>query len=384
MSDATAQPTAQPGDDHARFVEADPAQPVERMRRKVFAFGQGASTAYHSRFVAVYVALALVVGIGAGALVISLLKSDPEPAAPVATAFTPSRAGELGAVELAEDVQRKYRRQNGQELVGVVASRNTLQDGNLGLIRVRYQYIQPADSGADGDSKIVAPDSAIQYSLCGTSVACGIPGAASPTRFALLRRQGLELAIRTFQNDSSVDNVAVFLRPVEPSAGWEGYALVFDRAVLNRTSRVSSPTRWARRYPARRRRSPRQRSRRPDHPHREAHAAIPLPVPLPASRRTRRVDAVAAGEGLSRSTPLDCAARRRGSTVSAGGLPRCGSTEFESGRHHGSSGCRGYGGSTATRSIGSSSSVTQGRPTTSSRTSCATCGRCSIALSGCL
>ena len=235
MSDATAQPTVQPGDDHARFVEADPAQPVATDAEEGASRSDRARrTAYHSRFVAVYVALALVVGIGAGALVISLLKADPEPAAPVATAFTPSRAGELGAVELAEDVQRKYRRQNGQELVGVVASRNTLQDGNLGLIRVRYQYIQPADSGADSDSKIVAPDSAIQYSLCGTSVACAIPGAASPTRFALLRRQGLELAIRTFQNDSSVDNVAVFLRPVEPSAGWEGYALVFDRAVLNR------------------------------------------------------------------------------------------------------------------------------------------------------
>ena len=151
-----------------------------------------------------------------------------------AAEFTPSQAGELGAIQLAEDVQRKYRNTNGTELVGVVASRNTLQDGNLGLIRVRYQYIQPFDSSASEDSKVVTPTSAIQYSLCGTSPQCVIPGKASVTRFALLRRQGLELAVRTFQNDSSVDNVAVFLRPVAPEQGWEGYALVFGRAELNR------------------------------------------------------------------------------------------------------------------------------------------------------
>src|SRR3954463_458407 len=75
VSDATAQPTVQPGDDHVRFVEADPAQPVTTDAEEGASRSDRARrTAYHSRFVAVYVALALVVGIGAGALVISLLK----------------------------------------------------------------------------------------------------------------------------------------------------------------------------------------------------------------------------------------------------------------------------------------------------------------------
>ena len=50
----------------------------------------------------------------------------------------------------------------------------------------------------------------------------------------MLKRQGLELALRTFQNDPAVDNVAVFLRPVQAQQPWEGYTMVFDRSELNR------------------------------------------------------------------------------------------------------------------------------------------------------
>lgn len=219
--------------DETVVVEASPASRQSSGEGRSRA-ERARSAAYKRRFVAMYFALALVVGVSVGAFVVALSQTDHAAAPRAASEFTPSRAGELGAVELAEAVQRKYRRANGDELVGIVASRNTLQDGNLGLIRVRYQYIQPSDSSEQRDSKLIAPDSAIQYSLCGANPACAIPGTASPTRFALLRREGLELAVRTLQNDSTVDNVAVFLRPVAAPASWEGYALVFDRAELNR------------------------------------------------------------------------------------------------------------------------------------------------------
>jgi len=117
----------------------------------------------------------------------------------------------------------------------VVASRNTLQDGNLGVLRVNYQIVQPADALKENDAAIVRPQNAIQYSLCGTGTGCTIPGTATQKRFTLLKRQGLELALRTFQNDSAVDNVSVFLRPAAADAPWEGYALVFDRTALNRS-----------------------------------------------------------------------------------------------------------------------------------------------------
>jgi len=216
------------------LIDAEPARPVDDGPPSRSDRARGA--AYRSRFAIVYVGLAIVAVLGVAALVVAVTRSsDTAASTTTASEFTPSQAGEIGAIQLAEAVQRKYQLANGDELVGVVASRNTLQDGNLGLIRVSYQYIQPFDSSKDKDSKVVRPQDAIQYSLCGANAGCTIPGKASQTRFALLKRQGLELALRTFQNDPGVDNVAVFLRPVTPEQGWEGYTLVFDRAGLNHT-----------------------------------------------------------------------------------------------------------------------------------------------------
>jgi hypothetical protein len=229
MSDAS----THVGDNTIGMIDAEPARPVgeEPASRSQ----RARDAAYRSRFLIVYVGLAIVGLLGVAALVIGITRSSDTAAPTQATSeFTPSQAGEIGAIQLAEAVQRKYRLANGNELVGVVASRNTLQDGNLGLVRVAYQLVQPFDAQKDSDSKIVRPDNAIQYSLCGANAGCTIPGTASQKRFALLKRQGLELALRTFRNDPSVDNVAVFLRPVAPEQGWEGYNLVYDRSQLNR------------------------------------------------------------------------------------------------------------------------------------------------------
>ena len=112
-------------------------------------------SAYHSRFVGVYIALALVAGLGVGALVASIMRDDtsrPKAAAPAQ--FTPSKAGELGAIELARSVEQKYRLADGQELTGVIASRNTLQDGQGGSFRVRFQLVEPFDATGNPDNKI--------------------------------------------------------------------------------------------------------------------------------------------------------------------------------------------------------------------------------------
>lgn len=149
-------------------------------------------------------------------------------------AFAPSQSGELGAIEIAQHVAPHYRAADGKQLVNVVASRNTLQDGQLGFLRVLYQVIQPEDAAKRGDSEIVRVNDAIQYSLCGTGTSCAIPGAKTAARFDLVRREGLELALYTFRYDPAVDNVSVFLRPSTAPAPFEGYVLVFRRDVLER------------------------------------------------------------------------------------------------------------------------------------------------------
>lgn len=188
---------------------------------------------YRKRFGLVYILLALVSGIAVGALIVVAFRSDSstEQAVPKAARFTPSEPGELGAMQIAELVQRNYRLPNGNELVNVVASRNTLQDGNLGYLRVRFQILRPGDGFKDKDSQLVQPDDAIQYSLCGVGPSCTIPGTASAERGLLVRRMGLELALRTMKFDPSVDNVSVFLRPM-PAEGSDGVVLVFRRSIL--------------------------------------------------------------------------------------------------------------------------------------------------------
>lgn len=234
-----------PIDAAARIIDAEPARAAESSATA--RSDRARSKAYRSRFIVIYFALAGVLGAGLGALIFLTIdgSGDGGSAKPTAAAsqFAPSTTGELGAIELAEQVQRHYRLGNGNELVNIVASRNTIQDGNLGVLRVRYQVVQPGDALGDKDSDLVVPGSAIQYSFCGSGAACTIPGARSVARGAVVRQAGLELAVRTFQHDPDVDNVAVFLGPVAPPQGWEGYAMVFNRALVERNdpSLISAP-----------------------------------------------------------------------------------------------------------------------------------------------
>jgi len=193
-------------------------------------------SAFRGRFVAVYFVLAIVVGVAIGGLAVTLSSPKKHTAKPASQVFTSSASGELGAIELADNVQRSYRGNDGAPFADIVATRNTLQDGNLGLLRVRYQVIQPGDASSDRDSRILVPDDAIQYSLCGSGSNCQIPGTATALRGALLRREALELAVRTFQHDAAVDNVVVFLRPFQPPQGtsFEGYALMLSRNQVQR------------------------------------------------------------------------------------------------------------------------------------------------------
>jgi hypothetical protein len=215
-----------------RLVDAPLAKPAQTsdMPREERARLSG----YHRRFGIVYVLLALATGVAVGALIVEALR-DPAPSETVPTGkaqFNPSEPGELGALQIADQVQRNYRLPNGDELVNVVASRNTLQDGNLGYLRVRFQIIRPGDGFKDKDSLLVQPEDAIQYSLCGAGQSCAIPGAASADRGILVRRMGLELALRTMKFDPSVDNVTVFLGPIPPPQGVDGVVLMYRRNVL--------------------------------------------------------------------------------------------------------------------------------------------------------
>jgi hypothetical protein len=191
-------------------------------------------TPYRSRFGVLYLALAVIAGIAVGGLIVSLGRGEQS------QNTTPTKLdvikandrGEIGAQGLAEEVQRRYTLGPNEPLVNVVASRNTLQDGQLNTFRVRYQLVRDQDATFGEDSRLIVLDNAIQYSLCGAARACAIPGQASADRLTLLRRMGLELALRTMRMDSRIGNVAIFLRPVPPPDNTDGYVMMFERSRL--------------------------------------------------------------------------------------------------------------------------------------------------------
>jgi len=217
-----------------RLVDAPLAKPAAQPTETVPREERARLSGYRKRFGIVYVVLALVAGVAVGALIVEALRS-PAPAETVVkgvASFSPSEPGELGAMQIADQVQRDYRLPNGDELVNVIASRNTLQDGSLGYLHVRFQIIRPADGIKEKDSVLVQPNDAIQYSLCGAARSCTIPGTASTDRGILVRRMGLELALRTLKFDPEVDNVTVFLGPIPPPAGVDSVVMMFRRNVL--------------------------------------------------------------------------------------------------------------------------------------------------------
>jgi hypothetical protein len=217
-------------------VDAEQARPVDSERPETSRADRARLSAFRSRFAALYLGLAIVAGAAIGSFVVLLMDPGEETAAPASRSIGTAKAGEAGAIDIADQVQRLYRRVDGTELVHVVASRNTLQDGNGGFLRVRFQYIQPGDASEERDSLPVRVDDAIQYSLCGAGAQCGIPGAANVERGTLLRREALELAVRTLQRDERVENVTVFLRPFSPPDGsnFEGVVYVFNRSFIKR------------------------------------------------------------------------------------------------------------------------------------------------------
>ena len=217
----------------AATVEAEPARPFGGLGAPSRA-ERARNDGYRLRFVLVYFLLAIVAGAAVGAFAV-ILSRPSATKAPRAGAAVPSAGGELGVMELATNVARNYRLETGAEFVDVVASRNTVQNG-LNTLRVRFQLIQPSDALQTGDSRIMSPTNAFQYSLCGAANECAVPGGASALNGAFLSREALELAIRTFQGNKSVDNVVTFLRPLPVPQGKtaEGFVLMFDRRSIMR------------------------------------------------------------------------------------------------------------------------------------------------------
>jgi hypothetical protein len=116
------------------------------------------------------------------------------------------------ATEIADYVGPKYRFANGGQLLAVVPSAPAVTAGTqtIGIVAVATR----TPTGGKQDVSQLEPGTAIMYTLCGLGNHCAIAsGRPSVQRGALVRREGLEVALYTFKYIPSVNSVLIYVPP---------------------------------------------------------------------------------------------------------------------------------------------------------------------------
>lgn len=192
----------------ANGVGATATQPESRGER-------ARRLAYRNRFAGFYVALAIVAGIGVGALLVLVTRGSPAPA-PAWSTWQPMGTVDQRAAQIAEHVSGQYHLPSGNALAAV-----TYQGPPVGTldrvtpVPVRAIAVRPDTTGGRADaSDITSFDarSTIQYELCGLGKNCSIPeGKPTNARGQLLGREALELALYSFQYFGGIESTLVLL-----------------------------------------------------------------------------------------------------------------------------------------------------------------------------
>lgn len=175
------------------------------------------------RFHLAYFVLAILLGVGAGGLVVLLARPAPDHSP--WSEWKPTGRGLAAMQEIAGYVGKRYRLPSGNQLVGVIAQPPQLQQ-QVPVSAVAVSSGLP-DERAD-EIKVFRANDSILYILCGLGgQACSIPeGKPSTERALLLRREGLELALYTFRYVKNVNSV---LAIVPPPAGQQPKTMLFFR-----------------------------------------------------------------------------------------------------------------------------------------------------------
>lgn len=156
---------------------------------------------YASRFALLLAALAGL-AIGAVALGAVLIADGAKAPDRSWSDWRPSGTALEDAQEIADHVAPSYRLADGRQLAIVTGGALELADLPAHLA-VR----------SEGSASIVEGETVL-FTLCGGGPSCSIEsGRPSLERTLLLRREGLELALRSFHDLDGVDNVVVMLPP---------------------------------------------------------------------------------------------------------------------------------------------------------------------------
>lgn len=221
----------------APMIDAEPAKPVTAPEDTLHRSERARLDGYRRRFAGVYVVLALVAGLGAGALIVVLERPDGSArvTAPAWSSFKPSGSTNARSKQIAKTVSERYKLSNGQQLVGAIPGppivvSNQPEGSTQILIRaIAVRPDIPVGGELSGrDLEIVDSSNSLQYVLCGYGEGCSIAtGQPSVERHLLLRREALELALYTFKYLGRINSIVVFLPP--PPGGQVAPTAVFLR-----------------------------------------------------------------------------------------------------------------------------------------------------------
>jgi hypothetical protein len=201
------------------FIEAEPAQPIgqaDTPSRADRARGRG----YRSRFVVLYAALAVIVGVAVAALGVLVTRPEAAPT-PSWSSWQPTGSDSAKAKQIADRISTKYRQPDGQQMTTALVGPPTVSAASTagGDIPVRAIAVRPDTSTGkkeESDIAIINAQNSLMYLLCGLGQNCSIIGGKpSVARHALLRREALELALYTFKYVPGVDSISVFLPPAK-------------------------------------------------------------------------------------------------------------------------------------------------------------------------
>lgn len=225
--------------------------PTPRALRAAWRSGEHAG-AQAVKFRAAALVLTLIALAAVIAAVVLALGAGPGGPAPAWAGWSPPDGGAQGARDIADHLAPLYRISGADQLDAVTVLNVPSPDLSAGTSTPPNQVqVAVSNDGSLSDVSLLGGRT-IAYNLCGLqSNDCSIsPTSASSNEMLLLRREGLELALFTFEYLKGVDNVVTLMPPSQtaqsdtltaqpPTAAQRSaslqpldLALVFDRTEL--------------------------------------------------------------------------------------------------------------------------------------------------------
>ncbi len=182
------------------------------------------------RFGVAYLILAAILGVAVGLFVV-LAAHGGKDGGKAWSAWKPQQNGVRKLSEISKHVENQYALGDGRKLALLLSTPLEVQSQGqpVPLRAIAVSSGLPGETAQD--ASFYETSAAWAYNFCGTAAGgkCALPGNATPSRYALLSREALELALYTFKYQSGIDSVVTYMPPAKSGATTANTAIFFRR-----------------------------------------------------------------------------------------------------------------------------------------------------------